>query len=45
MVDHLNRLLEGEQTGEMVSGHFTGAVADYGIWTYPELASCSANAI
>ena len=37
MVDHLDRLLEGEQTGQVVSGHFTGAVADYGIWTDPEL--------
>ena len=37
VVDHLDRLLEGEQTGQMVSGHFTGAVADYGIWIYPEL--------
>ena len=30
VVDHLDRLLEGEQTGQMVSGHFTGAVADPG---------------
>ena len=37
VVDHLDRLLEGEQTGEMVGGHFTGAVADHGIGSYPEL--------
>ena len=31
VVDHLDRLLEGEQTGEMVRGHFTGAVPDHGV--------------
>ncbi len=37
MVDHLDRLLEGEQTGQVMSGHFTCAVADYGIRPYAEL--------
>ena len=37
MVDHLDRLLEGEQTGQVMRGHFAGAVADNGIRSDPEL--------
>ena len=31
VVDDLDCLLEGEQTGQMVSGHLTGAVPDHGV--------------
>ena len=44
VIDHLDRLLEGEQSGEMMSGHFTCAVADYGVGCIPNCASCSASA-
>ena len=37
VVDHLDRLLEGEQTGQMMGGDFACAVADYGIRSYAEL--------
>ena len=29
VVDHPHGLLEGQQTGQMVGGHFAGAVADH----------------
>ena len=37
VVDDLDGLLEGEETGEIVGGHFACAVADHGVRGYPEL--------
>ena len=46
MKNHLNGLLKGEDTGEIVGGHFTGAVSDHRIGgDMPNCLNCSASAI
>ena len=37
VIDHVNRLLEGEDTGEIMCGHFAGTVADHRVGVDAEL--------